>query len=528
VRENIAAILSVLVTCVSIADAADVILNEYNAVSAGQFLEDDGTDTYWERVEGNGGDWFELVVITDHLDMRAWQLIINDDSDEGPTTLALTGHDVWSDLRSGTIITVSEELGNNVDDYNPNVGLWWLNVKAADDTNGTYITASNFRVNNDAWQLTVTNDVGALIFGPTGEGIMPLGGVGGQDVCKLEENPSPTVTEASGYNAGQSSTFGSPNIWEDGLHSQDFRALRDVVGNDTGGGDVDECRADPNKTAPGICGCGLPDTDSDGDGTPDCNDSCPNDPGKTMPGQCGCGNTNTDSDNDGTADCNDDCPADPTKTVVGMCGCGAPEWDSDEDGVPDCDDGCPDDPDKLNPGDCGCGIPDADSDGDSTADCQDSCPADPNKFILGVCGCGKLDTDSDGDGVADCIDSCPGDPDKTAPGICGCGSTDVDSDDDSTLDCDDDCPGDPNKAEPGLCGCGVADEDSDGDGVFDCDDECRSTQTGTEVDAAGCPIAGSAGPCGAVGMISWTAMLLGIAVLRVGRGRLPIAHVPNR
>ncbi|MFO7869572.1 MAG: SIS domain-containing protein [Bacteroidales bacterium] len=53
--------------------------------------------------------------------------------------------------------------------------------------------------------------------------------------------------------------------------------------------DVDECPDDPNKTEPGICGCGTPDIDSDGDGTMDCNDECPDDPNKTEPGLCGCG-----------------------------------------------------------------------------------------------------------------------------------------------------------------------------------------------------------------------------------------------
>ena len=45
----------------------------------------------------------------------------------------------------------------------------------------------------------------------------------------------------------------------------------------------DSCPNDPNKTAPGICGCGTPDIDTDGDGTLDCNDSCPNDPDKINP-----------------------------------------------------------------------------------------------------------------------------------------------------------------------------------------------------------------------------------------------------
>lgn len=42
-----------------------------------------------------------------------------------------------------------------------------------------------------------------------------------------------------------------------------------------GGGDsgtADLCPDDPDKTAPGACGCGAADTDGDGDKTPDCKD----------------------------------------------------------------------------------------------------------------------------------------------------------------------------------------------------------------------------------------------------------------
>ena len=35
---------------------------------------------------------------------------------------------------------------------------------------------------------------------------------------------------------------------------------------------IDNCPADPLKNEPGICGCGVADTDTDSDGTPDCND----------------------------------------------------------------------------------------------------------------------------------------------------------------------------------------------------------------------------------------------------------------
>ncbi|MFQ5424128.1 MAG: endonuclease I family protein [Phycisphaerae bacterium] len=64
----------------------------------------------------------------------------------------------------------------------------------------------------------------------------------------------------------------------------------------------DACPNDPLKTDPGICGCGVPDTDTDGDGTPDCNDLCPNDPNKIAPGSCGCGMPETPADGDMNAD----------------------------------------------------------------------------------------------------------------------------------------------------------------------------------------------------------------------------------
>lgn len=78
---------------------------------------------------------------------------------------------------------------------------------------------------------------------------------------------------------------------------------------------VDQYPNDPNKTEPGVCGCGVSDVDSDGDGVLDCLDSCPSDPAKTAPSFCGCGVPDTDSDGDGTPDCTDQCPIDPTRTT---------------------------------------------------------------------------------------------------------------------------------------------------------------------------------------------------------------------
>ena len=245
---------------------------------------------------------------------------------------------------------------------------------------------------------------------------------------------------------------------------------------------------------------GVPDEcqdDTDGDGVIDPCDGCPSDPDKTAPGDCGCGNPDTDTDGDGTADCNDGCPNDPNKVAPGDCGCGNPDTDTDGDGTADCNDGCPNDPNKIAPGDCGCGNPDTDTDGDGTADCIDGCPNDPNKIAPGDCGCGTADTDTDSDGTPDCNDGCPNDPNKIAPGTCGCGVTDVDSDGDGWLDCVDNCPGTYN---PGQEDC---DSDGTGDacaGEPDCNengvpDSCDISQgTSEDTNSNGIPDECEGGP----------------------------------
>jgi hypothetical protein len=213
------------------------------------------------------------------------------------------------------------------------------------------------------------------------------------------------------------------------------------------------------------------DTDNDGFGDPlvsvqsctapagfvaSSTDLCPLDNGKQAPGVCGCGISDVDSDGDSVSDCLDGCPSDPSKLAPGVCGCGVADVDSDGDATLDCNDGCPLDPAKIAPGVCGCGVSDVDSDGDSVADCNDGCPLDPAKTAPGVCGCGVSDVDSDGDGVANCNDLCPLDPAKISPGACGCGVADIDSDSDGVLNCFDNCPALPNTNQ--------ADNDSDGVG----------------------------------------------------------------
>lgn len=253
--------------------------------------------------------------------------------------------------------------------------------------------------------------------------------------------------------------------------------------------EVDSCPGDPDKLIPGICGCGKPDVDSDGDGTMDCLDKCPNDPGKTKVGKCGCGKPDVDTDGDRVLDCKDECPSDSEKSEVGECGCGIPDVDSDKDGTFDCKDKCIHDPNKNAPGVCGCGRFDSDTDRDGTLDCEDMCPLDPKKAEHGICGCGIPDVevdDPDGDGVPSCLDKCPNHNIKTDPGQCGCAAPDVDDDGDGTANCVDQCPRDPNKAKEGQCGCGAPDIDEDNDGYATCLDECPADPGKTVPGICGC------------------------------------------
>ena len=58
------------------AQGAPLILNEYNAVSSSRYLDGENyeasaaADVYFGRTQGNGGNWFELVVTEDDLDVR--------------------------------------------------------------------------------------------------------------------------------------------------------------------------------------------------------------------------------------------------------------------------------------------------------------------------------------------------------------------------------------------------------------------------------------------------------------------------
>ena len=191
----------------------------------------------------------------------------------------------------------------------------------------------------------------------------------------------------------------------------------------------DLCPTDFDKTEPGICGCNVPDVDSDGDGIMDCVDNC---------------YLIANEDNDTVGDACDNCPNHPNKNQDPSF-CDTTIIDPDGDGIDTINDNCPNlaNPDQL------------DSDGDGLGDACDNCKLVPNIDQLDENNNGKGDVceeeiynpDIDGDEIPNAEDNCPNmaNPDQ------------LDSDGDTIGDACDNCPNTPNKNQVDYNGNGIGD-----------------------------------------------------------------------
>ena len=251
-------LLTLFVLCFSAgqSEAAPLFVNEYNGVrddrylNGGDDLEDDdgeqASDVFLGRIVGNGGDWFELVVTAEVLDVRGWQILIDDDGGSTLATLTFSQDPLLATLEAGTIVTIAEDLLEDAS-YDPDAGDWGIQLTAGSAGSGTYISATPFEVSHDDTTFEIRNDSGLLVFGPNGEGVNAPSGVSSREVGALEADPSAGVTATSpDYDDGTSSTFGAANAVGGG-ETQDFSALR----------------------------IGLPVGDLDFDGWADCADNCP-------------------------------------------------------------------------------------------------------------------------------------------------------------------------------------------------------------------------------------------------------------
>ncbi|MFM7799353.1 MAG: hypothetical protein ACKPBA_10300 [Planctomycetota bacterium] len=214
-----------------------VVLNEYNGVKADTYLGGGtatqdantppgvATDSQFGRALGNGGDWFELVVTTDHVDMRGWRLDWTETGASG--SVQLSNSTFWRDLRIGTILTFIQkntaEGGLNTDLSYNGTSDTWVNINTRDTALVTGTTSTkaghvsgNFTTSNDRWTLTVRNAAGAVTMPTMGEGSTAYSGgnVNREDVCRLREDVVRTTDATSWFDdSGSSSTFGRANTW---------------------------------------------------------------------------------------------------------------------------------------------------------------------------------------------------------------------------------------------------------------------------------------------------------------------------
>ncbi len=314
-----------LLLLVTGAQAAGLVINEYTCVKDSEYLE--GTSTYkgydygyfgeaygsavggpalWQtlprlRVKGNGDDWIELLVTEDYMDIRGWQIQWYEYDNDVPydtdgrvlwqdpynTDMTIKKHGVitfsdaslWSNLRRGTLITISEDYEQsamtqqwdsganefvdtglvNLDmrtnsGYGPTTGDWLIHVSTeheqekyvADSSYDRLITTDTtvfddnvgqFLVNNDDWSAQIVDDAGDLVIGLVGEHLSAnppevvgfSGGAGSTEAVSLENPADWTNPVSSDYDDHDYSSFGAANVFGGVSQQQDFTDLRSVV-----------------------------------------------------------------------------------------------------------------------------------------------------------------------------------------------------------------------------------------------------------------------------------------------------------
>jgi len=236
---------------------ARMVLNEYNAVGdEDELLGGDGT-------VGNGGDWFEFLIVEDQLDIRGWTIELWDrkgraDQLRKAAELTFNDHPSLRSLAAGTLMVIGEEVEN---DFSFNaVDDWTIELNVTNSANGAYFEPPEpdevFNSTRVDSMVLIRDDAGIVgpLVGETDAWDSANGGVNEQEVMNLCANPTTAahVDPVADYRDNALiSTRGAPNMCRyselqdpadpnspviDIMFDQDLTALRAAA---AGTGDVD-------------------------------------------------------------------------------------------------------------------------------------------------------------------------------------------------------------------------------------------------------------------------------------------------
>ena len=163
-------------------------------------------------------------MIGDDLDIRGWTIEVWN-LDTGvltlDTSLTLATSDALSGLLAGSIITISEDIADDVS-YDPLHGDWHINLQSNNALAGTHITPatqSNFAINNSNTQIAIFDSSGTPVQLRTGEGTVPGVSVNSSEVFKLEGAPTTAITSDSVLTTMPSAAISVQEFWSLGILS---------------------------------------------------------------------------------------------------------------------------------------------------------------------------------------------------------------------------------------------------------------------------------------------------------------------
>ncbi|MDA0766453.1 MAG: hypothetical protein O3A87_04615 [Verrucomicrobia bacterium] len=203
-----------------------VIVNEYNAVSSTEVLGEEWSfDQRFGRVQGNGDDWIELVVVGNGaagstVDMRGWRVKVTEDGAPAGT-IVLTTDPFWQAVPAGMILTFTESNASGggwdtslfAENRLAIEGWAWSNVYLGDATLiDQGMSTTELGITGENTRISILNSLAATMAGPYGEGVYSGGAVSNAEVFRLAANPSPGSNPYTPqYSDASTSTFGYPN-----------------------------------------------------------------------------------------------------------------------------------------------------------------------------------------------------------------------------------------------------------------------------------------------------------------------------